>query len=571
MGPAIHSDSDSILKMGRGGAPDALDEMFAYQTVKMVNIKNKKLGLLHYFFMFLIAMYLTVYVFIMEKKYLTLDTPVGTTRFSTMGPCQPLSGHADKLCTEAPASGMASVGENCTGAFMCDRLPYCLKKGATNESKLAGGSLPCIYADHNTVTWPPSERNSFTLATRISQYRQKLRKGGLKGKLCAPPVTAKGIDSLAQLDWDCQYEPTVSSGLSVDGYVASIGNYTVRMAHAVMGSSLPIAATGLSMSGRLLRCIPGKDCSNYLNFESIKDFVPGPENGGDATMTINEILDAVVPLSHIGLPKGTPGLDLDATSAACPGKCKDPVTGDPQLYSMRYKGVVIMIETQYDNTGLIIEGSSAGHIKYSIRFWANYKSTFGVEVPYSQLGSERLVNHMYGLRFVTMAKGHFGLPSLHAVIIQLTTSVAMLLLSTTIMDIVLTKFLLNSEYYRFVKYEQDEERLNQMENYLASADNLSAEEKQARLDHAMNLRQESGLDWKAAFTGGMCSGAPEVPEDLFDQQVIKKVGEEDAPVGYGSGSGSGSNSDIAPPPEMNEQSPLMQRPGEQAKACCVVS
>ena len=124
------------------------------------------------------------------------------------------------------------------------------------------------------------------------------------------------------------------------------------------------------------------------------------------------------------------------------------------MYSWRYKGVVITQEMTYDNTGLIIKGSSWTSPRFHIRWFASYTSTFGDEVPYAQAGNERLVNHMYGLRLVTMTKGHFGMATLHAVILQLTTSVAMLLLSTTIMDIVLTRFMVNREYYKFVKYEQ---------------------------------------------------------------------------------------------------------------------
>jgi len=558
--------------MGRGGAPDSWDEMFAYQTVKMVVIKNKKLGLLHYFFMLLIALYLAIYVFMMQKKYLTLDSPIANSRFSTMGPCQPLKGQDDLLCTQAPPSGAPSVGENCTGAYMCNKLPYCIAPDDTNyapayarlkTTTVKNGQMPCIYADHNTITWPPSEQNAVTLATRISQYRQQLRKGGIDGPLCAPAKDAKGIATLPQQDWDCQYEPTVSSGNSIDAYIADVGNWSLKMAHTVMGQVLPISVSGLRMSGNLQRCLPGKDCGNYANFESVKEFNPSIENGGDATMTVGEILDAVVPDSHVGHKLGHAGLDLDHTSRACPGKCLDAATGKHKLDSIRYKGIVIMVEVQYDNTGLIIKESSQDNIKFNIRFWASHESTFGVEVPYAQAGNQRLINHMYGIRLVTMTKGHFGMPTMHAVIIQLTTSIAMLLLSTTIMDILLTKFMLNRDYYKFVKYEQEEEQLNALESYIAQAQHLTEEEKQQRLQYAIQLREESGVDWKAAISGGLCSNVDENRnEKLFDQDVkdvVKKLPVPDPPQDE----------------EAGEEKPLVpkrtQPESDGSGACCVVS
>merc|ERR1712196_755980 len=116
-----------------------------------------------------------------------------------------------------------------------------------------------------------------------------------------------------------------------------------------------------------MRCIPGKDCSDYKNYESMKSFVPSAENGGQAEMTVDEILDAVVPHSHVGHPHGKPGLSLDHTSAACPEKCRNYETGKYE-YSTRYKGIIIMAELQYDNTGLIIEDSHEGNVMYNLRF-----------------------------------------------------------------------------------------------------------------------------------------------------------------------------------------------------------
>ena len=46
------------------------DEVFSYQTVKIISIKDKRLGLLHYFFMACILVYVIGYTLVLQKRYL---------------------------------------------------------------------------------------------------------------------------------------------------------------------------------------------------------------------------------------------------------------------------------------------------------------------------------------------------------------------------------------------------------------------------------------------------------------------------------------------------------------------
>merc|ERR1711998_172990 len=123
--------------------------------------------------MFLILVYLLLYVFIVQKKYLHVDTPISQLRFGSMGPCQPKS--AAGLCKIAsPKDKIKAVGETCTRPFQCNKHPYCIHSPKEKASSLAFGKMPCVYWDHNSVTWPPSEKSALTLATRASIYNQKL-------------------------------------------------------------------------------------------------------------------------------------------------------------------------------------------------------------------------------------------------------------------------------------------------------------------------------------------------------------------------------------------------------------
>jgi len=51
-------------------------------TVKVVHVNDKRLGILHYCFLFLIVMYIVVYTLLMNKAYLLTETPMPSFRLS---------------------------------------------------------------------------------------------------------------------------------------------------------------------------------------------------------------------------------------------------------------------------------------------------------------------------------------------------------------------------------------------------------------------------------------------------------------------------------------------------------
>jgi hypothetical protein len=462
------------------------------------------------------------------------------------------------------------VDEICRRDFMCDKLPYCLPAAGT-ASSLAGGQQSCIYSDHNTVTWPPSEKNSLTLATRMTYYSQTLKKGGANGTACAPTG-----DALPQTAWDCQYEPSVSSGDGKSAYVADIGNFTMQLSHTMSAIWLPISATGMEMKGYLMRCKEGQPCA-YENFERYKEFIPNALNHGTVEMAVRELLHATVPMDRTGVSADVAGLDLDATSDACPTRCVDKATGKHVLNSLRWMGSVMLVEIQYDNTGLLIPESSADNIMFNMYVWPIKGSVFHIEVPFVQQGHAREIHSMHGLRFVTMIKGKLGLFSWATLMLQLSTSVAMIFVSTTIVDMILTKLMTNREYYKFVKYADAEESFAALEGYLRDREDLSSEEKEKRIKTILALKADAGVDWTLLTSCGGSSAAPDVDPNIFRQQVttkgvlsptetkdedIEEANETTPIVGVGPGSGTGNGASFA--------DAASQRPGGQG-SCCVIS
>ena len=71
-----------------------------------------------------------------------------------------------------------------------------------------------------------------------------------------------------------------------------------------------------------------------------------------------------------------------------------------------------------------------------------------VQVPFEQEGSEREVHIIHGVRIVTMVKGQLGKYSIVTMGVQIATSIALVFVSTAIMDVILTKMMKNRAYYQ---------------------------------------------------------------------------------------------------------------------------
>lgn len=461
-----------------------MDEWLAYDTIRYVRIKNAYIGAMHYFFLVVITGYLIGYVFLYEKKYLDLDTTSANTRFSVLGPCQPFS--PSGLCKAAsPGHPIKAVGENCSRFFACDQHSYCIPVGsASNGTSEVGGKGRCIFWDHNAVVYPPSEKNALTIATRASIYKQHLKYPN--GTACGPPSG----DGAPSDEWNCQYMPSVVSGQSFDAYIADLENFTISMAQDVTAMTLPITRNGAEMKGDLVKCKAGKKCryDTPSDFDALASF-----SDGNAVFTVAQLLASIVPTDHKGVDGA--GVELDAKSAACPKKCISYSNGQHLNSTNRWMGFTILLDVQYDNTGTLIYESSHSDVRYRLRAYIVPESVFRVEVPYYQSNNAREVHHLHGLRIIVMAKGHLGQLSLNTVLIQLTTSLTLLALSTTLVDIVLLYFMKYKDYYRAIKYQDDTDAIMTIHDKDEREELLAAHEKTAT---------EGGLDYNT-LSGGLTS------------------------------------------------------------------
>merc|ERR1711959_197396 len=423
-----------------------LSEWLEYNTIKVVRVKSVCLGLLHYSFIVAIALYLGLYVFYYQKRYLHVEAPAGLQRITIQDPCDPIR-NGDE-CTIPHLKGTPAMGQTCfiPKAFRCSRHEYC-KQNDTAASEIhtgPGGKLTCRYWDHNSMVWPPAERGAFTTASRASLIEQELL--DVRSVYSTPSVKKK-CD--AQTNMNCQWFPPVidhSAYAAADAYMADLGNFTIRISHSTWAPSSAVSANSGDMEGEIMKCNHGADCNLPSSWASTKKL---PKTGGADLLLMRDILYAATPHDLKGV-KG-PGMDLDMQSDACPRKC----SGKPSTY--RYMGLVLHATIVYDNTGTLIKGSSTNNIKYQYKFFVKPKTKFSVQVV--QKGSnphKRTIHHLFGPRVVFDAGGKLGFFQFNSLVIQLTTSLAMFALATTIVDVLMLYVLPNREKYELFKYQDIE-------------------------------------------------------------------------------------------------------------------
>lgn len=179
------------------------DSLLSYNTVKIVAIRDRRLGLLHYFFMLCIVGYIVGYVIVYDKRYLKLEAPVGSVRMSLLSP-------QNRGETPPPAS----------------ELPYCLQM---QKQYNGWKNHRCLYWDEALVVFPPTEASAMFITTRVTNITEHLDNCTLDSNTCK--YIADSVNTST---------------------IAAIENFTLLIDHSVYTSQLGIQANSEELPGCLL-------------------------------------------------------------------------------------------------------------------------------------------------------------------------------------------------------------------------------------------------------------------------------------------------------------------------------
>ena len=154
------------------------DDIFGYYTLKMVKVRDRRLGLLKYFFYFVIFIYVVVVQLLKNQAYLFRAAPIGTVRFSMRIPANSNCGSEFKVRESCsmfdPAANSARFGGGGGNNNCCSKIPptselqYC--HAFKGQTSLPGTNrLPCILWD--AISAKKAEQDSLLITTHVGIQR----------------------------------------------------------------------------------------------------------------------------------------------------------------------------------------------------------------------------------------------------------------------------------------------------------------------------------------------------------------------------------------------------------------
>lgn len=282
-----------------------LDDLLAYQTIKMVKIRDRRLGAVHHILQIAIFIYIVVFTIIIQKRYLRSEAPTGSFRATVQQP----------------------------GAWPeASSLPYCMQ----NQRQFPAGydNYNCTYFLGLDLTYPPAMMDSILVSTRIKDTEYPIA----ANSACTDPVP---------LSTACAPPPNlaaVSNAPSKRYYMAGIEDYTLFIEHAVFGRQNKIAVTNMQCVGKLkYKNNKNKDPNDEQIQEELSlDYKKEhPARGGD-----------VLKMSTVLKAADISSLDVDAKTNT--------------NKTLRYEGVLILMVVEYGNKGYSTERLKYSYYAYQV-------------------------------------------------------------------------------------------------------------------------------------------------------------------------------------------------------------
>lgn len=207
------------------------DELFAYETPKVVRIRDVRLGVLYYALVALILGYIVGYqIFYLNQHFQRRDV-LGTTRMTiqqpTRGGCNP-----------------NDVG--CLSDFpSLETLPYCKQYNGSSLVARKAQKRNCIFADQHTLAPNGMIGDALLVPTRIDYSKER--------KNCQP-----GEEN----DWTCENEYDVDANATIN-YIADIEEYTIMLSHSFKRSY--VSGNNGEYLGHYMKCVRPEGNHSIVN------------------------------------------------------------------------------------------------------------------------------------------------------------------------------------------------------------------------------------------------------------------------------------------------------------------
>ena len=430
------------------------DKRLAYRTPMGVSILDWRLGCLKYIFMLLIFAYVIIFNVIYNCGYLIQDVPVGHVRFQLQQP----------TVLTAKGAPCDPTENSCDDAFTPVKdLAYC-RQNPSSKSK-----TPCTYWDANQDVH--STQSSVLLTTRVAEYNQTRECGS-------------GTPTCKKL-W-------LNTPPNVEGetfLIADMERYTLLLDHTVIAPNINVSASGRQCPGYLKvteDAIGWDDLCRQNNAVAVEDMDHPIVGGVSAACYIrpNTTYDSRtgnatgLDVFDISTMLDVAGINLDGLS---------PTNGR----SIRYNGAVMVVNIRYQNwvkwlgTNFnLYDSLKSQHSKFYTPCEVPYEYELSSvldtaskrqEIIYNDYPTKRVMLNEHGIRIFVLQTGSLAKFSVAQLLIAVTSSLTLLAVAGTVVDMLAMYVLPEKNFYKGFKYPEtphvselvDEERRRSNLDYAA--------------------------------------------------------------------------------------------------------
>eukprot|EP00929_Paragymnodinium_shiwhaense_P118749 TRINITY_DN90666_c0_g1_i1.p1 TRINITY_DN90666_c0_g1~~TRINITY_DN90666_c0_g1_i1.p1 ORF type:complete len:495 (-),score=134.10 TRINITY_DN90666_c0_g1_i1:53-1537(-) len=460
-----------------------LDDIFAYETQKIVRIRDRRLGFTYLGLVLLIILYVVGFQIFYDNGHFLRKDVFGTARMTIQQPTKKGCNPNDPDCdSDYPA---------------LTELPYCSVYNGTTDNA-PKYKRKCIFADQHTLMPFGMLKGEMLVPTRIDTMAEfkECNPGPENGYTCLTEYRAPKKQEVV--------------------YVADIEKYTVLVSHSYKRSY--ISGNNAHHQGFLQKCVEEeqddddkiakatknigrtfkgrKECEGKLVYEPIECIVPGKclfKKEDKSDQKKNEFMQKNKAAKHHrrhGHPEqdhiqlAAESLEAFSEDTTSPGELVKGglfAIADGDIFSvqkllelsglnlddtfnragepLREAGTVIEIEAIYNNLHPI--WSSFGnmdvgyHYKVSQRPMEEMKTElFAAHQP--NFPDERIIENRHGLYIVVKIGGEFGFFSVVYLLVMLTTALGLIGVAVLLTDKIALYLMAAKEEYRGRKYEESQ-------------------------------------------------------------------------------------------------------------------
>eukprot|EP01062_Namystynia_karyoxenos_P014992 TRINITY_DN15431_c0_g2_i1.p1 TRINITY_DN15431_c0_g2~~TRINITY_DN15431_c0_g2_i1.p1 ORF type:complete len:581 (+),score=162.10 TRINITY_DN15431_c0_g2_i1:75-1817(+) len=460
--------------------PD-IDDLLAYNTIKYVRIRDARLGAMRLVFQLGILVYIVALVLVRDGGYCAKEQPLGTVQFDFMQPTVNCSmqerAHESAFGNVTCVTGCPKRGWG-TGVLTpqhcydhrqsVQELPYC-RQYTGDPALRAGAVLDCEMEEGDIVgkKWEPSLLFT-TVFTRTRQVRAcaaALENPLYQGGNCDDVFLPQDSGAYTAAEWqafknDHPWAPEVATPQVY--FVAGIEDFKIVIDHTVQAATLGLYSTATSMHGRLKVESDHDLCSGrYHNgqYAAWTQAVGGERASGAPCYLELQITDGAGGVSAPNLHM----LDLGVLLAAGGLRLDDlNHVGGATNATYRQTGTTVVLSIEYSNRNAWEMPTGADiHFEYRV---AALRGTAYRQQDHEWVAfdwaSGRFVKQLsvrQGVRIVAVQSGMLQAFALQVLLLQLTTSLALLAVASAAVDAIALNLLPHRNEYTAYKFQVTED------------------------------------------------------------------------------------------------------------------